>query len=137
MDTKGPAISFDSTNLYREESFTDLRVGSIRRLTPVTPTGEPDPNRTPRFVASAHVMTPMGALPIESPIDAATLAEAMEVFPQAVEAGVERLLTEAREMQRQQAGRIIVPDAARAAAATGAMPPGVPGGPGGGLVKLR
>lgn len=133
MQNNGPEIRFDSANLFREESFTDLRVGSIRCLTPVTLDGQPDPARTPRFVASAHVMTPMGALPIESPIEATTLSEAIDAFPQAVEQGVERLLSEAREMQRQQAGRIIVPDAATAAAATG----GLPGAPGGGLIKLR
>ena len=36
---------FDSANLYREDSFTDLRTGSIRRLTPVTADGEPDDSR--------------------------------------------------------------------------------------------
>ena len=30
-------FTVDTENLYREESFTDLKVGSIRRLVPVTP----------------------------------------------------------------------------------------------------
>ena len=35
-------IRVESSNLYREEVFTDLRVATIRQLTPVCPDGTPD-----------------------------------------------------------------------------------------------
>ena len=50
--------------LYREDIFTDQRVGTVRRLTPVTPEGADDPSRQLLFVGQATVMTPMGSLPL-------------------------------------------------------------------------
>jgi hypothetical protein len=35
-------IKLDESNLYKEEVFTDLRVGSLKQLTPVTKDGERD-----------------------------------------------------------------------------------------------
>ena len=32
-------LTVDLNNLYREESFTDVKVAAIRRLTPVKPDG--------------------------------------------------------------------------------------------------
>ncbi len=54
-------------------------------------------------------MSARGPLPINCPIEAKTLAEAMDAFPQAVQDAVERLMEEAREMQRHEATRIVVP----------------------------
>ena len=34
----GLEFKINRSNLYREESFTDLKVGTIKRLTPVGPT---------------------------------------------------------------------------------------------------
>jgi hypothetical protein len=36
---------FDKQGLYREDSYTDRRVGNIRQMTPVTVTGERDESR--------------------------------------------------------------------------------------------
>ena len=44
MDTS-PEISMDATALTREDVFTDSRVGTIRKLTPVTVDGETDNSR--------------------------------------------------------------------------------------------
>ena len=44
-----------------------------------------------------------------APIEAANLAEAIAKFPAAVNEAVERLMEEAREMQRREASRIVVP----------------------------
>ena len=41
----GRQASMDATQIYREETFTDRRVGTIRRLTPVTADGAPDAAR--------------------------------------------------------------------------------------------
>jgi hypothetical protein len=43
------------------------------------------------------------------PIEAKTLEEALEKFPNAVHQGVERLVDEAREMRRQASSRIVTP----------------------------
>lgn len=102
-------IAVDQDNLYREETFSDLKVASIRRLTPVTADGLDDPSRPTMFVGETTLMSQRGPLPINCPIEATTLQEAMDAFPQAVNAAVERLMEEAREMQRQEASRIVVP----------------------------
>jgi len=102
-------IRFSPENLYREDSFTDLRVGSIRMLTPVKPDGTDDSARTPLFMGQAQFMTPDGPLPIQGPIEAATLAEAMEKFPQAMEQALKSMIAEARELQRQKDSGLILP----------------------------
>ena len=117
-------IAVDTQNLYREETFSDLKVASIRRLTPVTAEGLDDASRPTLFIGETTLMTARGPLPINCPIEATTLAEALDAFPQAVQDAVERLMEEAREMQRQEANRIVVP---------GQGPGGGLGGPGGGL----
>jgi hypothetical protein len=116
-------IAVDQQNLYREETFTDLKVASIRRLTPVTPEGADDPSRPTMFIGETTLMSARGPLPINCPIEAASLTDAIDAFPQAVQAAVERLMEEAREMQRQEANRIVVP---------GQGPAGGMGGGGGG-----
>jgi hypothetical protein len=102
-------IAVDQNNLYREETFTDLKVASIRRLTPVTLDGLDDTSRPTMFIGETTLMSARGPLPINCPIEATTLSEAINAFPQAVQAAVERLMEEAREMQRQEANRIVVP----------------------------
>ncbi len=115
-------ISVDRDNLYREETFTDLKVASIRQLTPILPDGSTDAARAVMFVGETTLMSARGPLPINCPIEATTLEGAMDAFPQAVQAAVERLMEEAREMQRQEANRIVVPGQ------------GPPGGGGGGRI---
>ena len=102
-------VRMDQDNLYLEESFTDLKAGSIRRLTPVMPDGLPDKKRKIFFMAQTQLMTQAGLLPIQCEIEAQTLREAMEKFPAAVNEAVEKLVERANEMRRQEASRIIVP----------------------------
>ncbi len=102
-------VRMDQDNLYLEESFTDLKAGSIRRLTPVLPDGLPDIKRKIFFMAQTQLMTQAGLLPIQCEIEAQTLSEAMEKFPAAVNDAVEKLVERANEMRRQEASRIIVP----------------------------
>jgi len=104
-------VKMDQDNLYLEESFTDLKAGSIRRLTPVMPDGLPDKKRKIFFMAQTQLMTQAGLLPIQCEIEAQTLKEAMEKFPAAVNEAVEKLVERANEMRRQEASRIIVPGA--------------------------
>lgn len=103
-------IQLNTANLHREENYTDLTVGSIQVLVPVTPDGQDDPSRPKKFVGQTQIMSAAGPLPINAPMESATtLAEAIEEFPAAAKAAVERLMEEAREMQRQEASRIVMP----------------------------
>lgn len=115
-------VRVDSANLYREEVYTDLRIATIRRLTPVRPDGTPDESRQPLFTGQTHVMSQAGPLPVECAIEARTLEEAAEKFPQAIREAVDRLVEEAKELRRRETSRIVVP---------GSMPGGnLPGGGG-------
>lgn len=102
-------IQVDKTNLYREESITDLKVGSIQILTPVTIDGEPDPLRPVIYTGNSQIMSGAGPIPIHAPIEAASLSEALGKFPEAIRQGVERMVEEAREMQKEASQRIVVP----------------------------
>jgi len=104
-------IRIDTASLYLEESFTDLKVGSIRRLVPVKTDGSPDPARPVRFIGQTQLMSQLGPLPVQCAIEAATLAEAIERFPQAIKVAVDELVAEAREMQRREMSRIVAPTA--------------------------
>lgn len=107
-------ITVDKDNLYREESFTDLKVASIRRLSPIREDGSPDESRPTLFVGETTLMSQRGPLPVQAPIEATTLTEAFERFPSAVNKAVDELIDQARELQRQEASRIVVPGQAPA-----------------------
>jgi hypothetical protein len=102
-------IEVDKSNLYREETYSDLRVASIRRLTPVREDGSEDESRETLFIGETTLMSQRGPLPVQAPIEAANLAEAFDKFPEAVQEAVDQLIEQAREMQRQEASRIVVP----------------------------
>src|SRR5580693_9458465 len=106
--------TMDSTQIYHEETFTDRRVGTIRRLTPVTADGGVDTTRPVIFVGQAQVMTPMGALPISFELEAATLDVAVEKFGAAAEQAVRETMRELQEMRREQASSLVIPDSAGA-----------------------
>src|SRR6202166_5230908 len=108
----GRQASMDATQIYREETFTDRRVGTIRRLTPVTADGAEDPARPVIFVGQAQVMTPMGAVPISFELDAATLSAAIEKFGAAAESAVQQTMRELQEIRREQASSLVIPTAA-------------------------
>lgn len=109
VDPQELEIKLDPADLYREEVFTDRRVGTLRRLTPVTSAGDDDPGRAVMYVGQAQLWTQMGPLPITFEIDAQTMEKALEAFPDAAREAVEQTLEEAREMRRQQASQIVVP----------------------------
>ena len=104
-------IRMDAANLYLEEVFTDNAVGTLRRLTPVTPTGDPDATRSIQFVGATQVLTSAGPLPLSFKIDGETLAEAAANFGDAAKAAFEKTMEELKEMQRQQTSSIVVPGA--------------------------
>ncbi|MDH4115345.1 MAG: hypothetical protein OEU89_07725, partial [Burkholderiaceae bacterium] len=57
-------ITMDATSLYREEIYTDRRVGTIRALVPVDGKGGTDAARPVVYVGEAQIMTQMGPLPV-------------------------------------------------------------------------
>lgn len=105
----GPEISMDASALTLEQTYTDSRVGSIRKMTPVTIDGEVDSSRDVQFVGSTQIMTPGGALPLSFEIESDNLAAAVAGFGDAARLAVERTMEELKEMQRQQASSIVVP----------------------------
>ncbi len=100
-------------NLYRSETYTDMGLGSIQCLWPVTADGADDSARTPLFMGSAQIMTPHGPIPVQCEIKAKTLRQACEAFPEAIKAGVEELLQQAREYERERQGGIVIPRGGR------------------------
>jgi hypothetical protein len=123
-----PEVRLDPAGLYREEIYTDRRAGTIRRLTPVTVDGSTDPSRPVLFSGQTQLLTPAGVLPLVFEIEASTLEEALSKFPDGVNVALEQAIDEAREMRREAASRIVVPEVG----ATGIGPGSGSGGAGGG-----
>ena len=110
--SNGRQASMDASQIYREETFTDRRVGTIRRLTPVTVDGTPDAARPVVFVGQAQVMTPMGAVPISFELDSPTLDGAVAKFGDAAEQAVQQTMRELQEIRREQSSSLVIPDSA-------------------------
>jgi hypothetical protein len=102
-------LTVDGANLYREEIYTDLRIATIRKLTPVKTDGSADEERPILFSVETQLMTPQGMIPVQARVDAVDLAEVIEKFPGAINDAVERMVEEAREMRRQESTRIVTP----------------------------
>lgn len=130
-----PEIRLETEDLYLEETFTDRRAGILRRMTPVKPDGTPDPARTTLFLGQTQLLTQMGALPISFEIEADTLEQALEKFPEAAKKGIEETLEQIQEMRREAASSIITPGSGGGMGGLGGggMPGGRGGMPGGGI----
>ena len=116
-------LKMDPSSLYREEMFTDRKMGAIRVLTPVKSDGAPDGTRKVLYVGETQLLTQAGLLPLVFELDATSLADA-----------VERTRRELEDLRREAASSIITPD--RMPGLLGG--PGGPGGlPGGGKLRLR
>ncbi|MCB1746353.1 MAG: hypothetical protein KDK06_04210 [Gammaproteobacteria bacterium] len=134
-DTAGlDSVAVDTANLYREESITDLHAATIRRLVPIRVDGSDDPARQQRFIGDTTLMTQMGPIPVQFPLDADNLEEACRLFPDGVRGAIERLNERARELAREEASRIVVPGQGPAPGLGGM--PGAGGMPGGGKFRI-
>lgn len=127
-----PDITMDANTLYREEAFTDRRVGSIQRLTPIKSDGSEDSEREVIYLGQTQLMTPAGALPLSFEIKATSLEDAVSQFGPQAEAALEDTMKRLEEMRRESASSLIVPGGGGAPGgmAPGGMPPGG-AGPGG------
>jgi hypothetical protein len=124
-----PDVRIDPASLYREEIFTDRRAGTIRRLTPVTVDGAVDSRRPVLYSGQTQLLTPAGVLPLVFDIEALSLQDALDKFPDGVKDALEQAIDEAREMRREAASRIVVPEVG--GAGIGPAP-----GAGGGKIKF-
>ena len=104
-------ITMNAAGMFREETFTDNAVGTLRRLIPVGPNGEPDRTRAEQYIGSTQVMTNAGPLPLSFQIEARSISEAIAAFGAGAKAAFEQTMAELREMQRQQASSIVIPGA--------------------------
>ncbi|MGA2525706.1 MAG: hypothetical protein ABSF79_03700 [Smithellaceae bacterium] len=108
--SKKTEIKINKDNLYKEETFTDLTYATIRCLTPVRIDGSVDESRERIFTGMTQLMTPNGPIPVQCIIEGVkTLSEAADKLPAAIEKAVQAMIAEAKEIQRQEASRIIVP----------------------------
>ncbi len=125
-------IRMDPDRLYREESYTDLKTGTLRRLIPVTAEGLPDPSRPERFLGQVTVLTPLGSLPVSFEIEASNLKEAVERYGAAAERAIQETAEEIRRLQQEQSRSIVIPKGGLGDLGGGGVP-GSGGIPGGGL----
>jgi hypothetical protein len=126
-----PDIKLDPNGLYREEVITDRKAGTLRRMIPIKIDGTTDTTRAVLFSGQTQLLTPAGVLPLVFEIPAASLDEALRKFPEAVKAALDEAIEEARELRREAASRIVVPEVGSGAA----LGPG-PGSAGGGKIKF-
>ena len=121
-EQRGGEPKLDPAALYLEEVFTDRRIGTIRRMTPVKADATTDVARPVVYVGETQVMTQVGTLPIAFEIPVATLEDAARQFGPLAKEAIERTMKELQDLRRQAASSIVVPQ--------GGMPPA--GGLGGG-----
>ena len=128
-DERTPELKMDPSALYREDVFTDRKIGVIRRLTPVRGDGSDDPGRPTLYAGETQILTSVGPLPVNFEIDAGSLEEAATRYAETAKVAVERTVKDLQELRRQAASSIVVPQ--------GGMS-GLPGGgmPGGGKIQI-
>ena len=103
-------FTIDRSNLYLEESYTDLKAGTVKRLKPVRPDGSQDKTRKTVFIGHTSILTPNGPLPIQSAIAAKELQQAIKKFPEAMHAAMDKLMEEVKKYQEQEQSQIQKPD---------------------------
>ncbi len=112
-----PEIDFtvDSANLYREESITDFKIASIRKMIPIKTDGTDDDSRTELFIGHTQLVSPEGPVPLQAKLEATTFEEAVTEFPVAMQKALEEMFERVQKMQQEQQqqqtdkSRIIVP----------------------------
>jgi len=122
-DPKSTELKLDPDKLYLEEVLTDRRIGTLRRLTPVTRDGAPDATRAVTYVGETQILTPAGSIPIAFEIEATSIGDAAEKFGELAKEAIDRTVRELQEMRRQASSSIVVPQ-------------GPLGGGGGGKIQL-
>ena len=108
-ENRSAGIRINQNNLYREEVFSDLTVGSIHQMTPVKPNAEIDKQRQVMFIGNTQLITQQGPLPVRFPIEAKNLQQAIDKFSESLDFFIKKMVEEAKELRRQEESRIILP----------------------------
>jgi hypothetical protein len=108
-DPRSPELKLDPDKLYLEEVLTDRRIGTLRRLTPVTRDGAPDATRAVVYMGETQILTPAGSIPIAFEIEAGSLGEAADKFGPLAREAIDRTVRELQELRRQASSSIVVP----------------------------
>lgn len=95
-------FTVEKDNLYREENIIDLKSASIRCLTPIKPDGTIDESREKIFLGHTQLMSRQGPVPLQAPLKASTLEEAMENFPEAMQQAMAEMIENVKKMQQEQ-----------------------------------
>jgi hypothetical protein len=109
QDQANATPGMDPNSLYREEMYTDRRIGSIHMLTPVLASGEDDTSRSKIYLGETQMRTAAGPMPINFEIEANTIGEAAEKFTELAQDAAEKTIKQIEEMQREQANKIVIP----------------------------
>ena len=128
----------DATDLWKEEVFTDRKVGVIRRLTPVTKDGATDMARKAIYLGEASLMTQAGSLPLSFEIPGDTLEQAVTGYSEAVQHAFNEAMNELKELRRRAATQIVTPQSGLGGLTGpgGGLGPGAGGLGGPGKLKL-
>lgn len=122
-----PEVQFDAANLYRQESYTDRRVGTIRVLIPVQADGSEDSGRQTIYEGQTSLWTPAGTLPLNFELPGESLEAALAGFDAAAQKAMDEAIRKLEEMRREAASSIVVPGQG------GGNQGGMPGQGGGGI----
>ncbi|MBI3917754.1 MAG: hypothetical protein HY322_12200 [Betaproteobacteria bacterium] len=114
----------DAATLYREDTITDRKVGTLRVLTPIKTDGTADAARPVIYTGEAQILTGAGPLPIGFEIEANSLSDAVAKFGPAAKEAIERTVRDLQEMRRQAASSIVVPQGGMGGLGPGGMPGG-------------
>ncbi len=108
-NTQEPDIRMGADDLYREETFTDRRVGSLQRLTPITADGSRDDTRSDVYVGQTQILTPAGTLPLSFEVEASSLDDAVAKFGDCAKAALAEAMERLEDLRRESASSIILP----------------------------
>ncbi len=108
-DTQDPEIQMETDSLYREETITDRRVGSLQKLTPIKPDGSRDDAREDVYVGQTQIFTPAGTLPLSFEVEASSLEDAVAKFGDSAKTALADAMERLEALRRESASSIIVP----------------------------
>jgi hypothetical protein len=129
-------IKMDASSLYREEIYTDRRIGTIRAMVPITSKGDPDGTRETAYIGEAQIMTQMGPLPVSFEIEAKSLEAAVSAYAETAKVAIERTVKELQELRREAASSLVLPGQGGGAFGPGAGGMGGLGGGRGGKIQM-
>ena len=103
----------DINTLYKEETYTDMKSASVRKLTPIKADGSPDESRIIKYIGHADLISPQGPIPIQTELSANSLEKAFSELPQAMTKAAHEVrqeydrLMEQQQLQQQRDEKVI------------------------------